>query len=135
MTTTSGSGSVTATFGVDAGLLNRLPANSPVTVATGTAANGRPLFGVQLVRLGNDVAMRTLTTIDDTEFSVLSAWQIVDMKAHAFGLSWQSATAHGDDGWLRVGALPLSANNARENLAALHVAVDHDVPWLVTITP
>jgi uncharacterized repeat protein (TIGR01451 family)/fimbrial isopeptide formation D2 family protein len=131
----AGSGSITATFGVDAGLLNRLPASTPITVATGTSTSGRTLFSVQLVRLGSDIAMRTLTTIDDTAFSVVSPWQVVDMKSHAFGLSWQSATTRGDDGFLSVAGLPLSANNARESLAALRVAVEHDVAWLVPITP
>jgi len=131
-------GMVTTQFGVDAGLLKNL-GPAPVTVASGTSASGRTLFSLQLMHLGGDIMMRTLTTIDDTVFSDVSPWQVVDLKQHILGLQWQSASAHGDDGYLRTGPATqlslVSANNARENLSGFKVAVDNDIPWLVVIEP
>jgi len=133
-----GGGSVTVQLGVDAGLLNSL-GPAPVTVASGRSADGRKLFGLQLMHLGGDVMMRTLTTIDDTAFSDASPWQIVDLKQHILGLQWQSASARGDDGYLRTGPATqqalVSANNARENLTELKVTVENNIPWLVVIEP
>jgi len=135
---TGGGGSMTLQFGVDAGLLQQAP-TTPVTVASGQSASGRTLFSLQLVRLGSDIAMRTLTTIDDTAFSDVSAWTIVNLQQHRISLDWRSASAHGDDGFLRVGtantSLPLVANNARENLAQVQVAVSNEIPWLVAVQP
>jgi uncharacterized repeat protein (TIGR01451 family) len=133
-----GSASVTIKLGVDAGLLNTLGA-APVTIASGHSTNGRKLFSLQLMRLGGDIAMRTLTTIDDTAFSDVSPWQVVDLKQHVISLQWQSATARGDDGYLRTGPATqqvlTAANNARESLTQLQVATENQIPWLVLIEP
>lgn len=134
----TGSGSMTAQFGVDAGLLNTL-GPAPVTVASGRSASGHKLFSLQLMRLGGDVAMRTLTTIDDTVFSDVSPWQVVNLKQHVLGLQWQSASARGDDGYLRTGPATqqalIAANNAQERLTQLQVSIENDIPWLVLIEP
>jgi uncharacterized repeat protein (TIGR01451 family) len=134
----TGSGSMTAQFGVDAGLLNTL-GPAPVTVASGRSANGRTLFRLQLMRLGGDIAMRALTTIDNTVFSDVSPWQVVNLKQHVLGLQWQSASARGDDGYLRTGPATqqalIAANNAQERLTQLQVSVENDIPWLVLIEP
>jgi uncharacterized repeat protein (TIGR01451 family) len=132
----TGGGSITAQFGLDAGLLNTL-GPAPVTVASGHSSEGRKLFSLQLMRLGGDVAMRTLTTIDNTVFSDVSPWQVVDLKQHVLGLQWQSATARGDDGYLRTGPATqnvlTAANNAQERLTQLQVSVENEIPWLVLI--
>ncbi|HEY2396434.1 MAG TPA: DUF11 domain-containing protein [Rudaea sp.] len=131
-------GMVTTQLGVDAGLLNSL-GPAPVTVASGATANGRTLFSLQLMHLGGDIMMRTLTTIDETVFSAVSPWQVVDLKQHILGLQWQSASAHGDDGYLRTGPATqqtqIAANNAQESLTELKVTVENDIPWLVVIEP
>jgi len=133
-----GAGLVTTQLGVDAGLLNNL-GPAPVTVASGTSASGRTLFSLQLMRLGGNAMMRTLTTIDDTVFSDVSPWQVVDLKQHIIGLQWQSASAHGDDGFLRTGPASqqalMAANNAHEPLTGFKVTVENDIPWLVVIEP
>ena len=131
-------GLVATQFGVDAGLLSNL-GPAPVTVASGMSANRHTLFSLQLMRLGGNVMMRTLTTIDDTVFSDVSAWQVVDLKQHVIGLQWQSASAHGDDGFLRTGPASqqalIAANNAQERLSGFKVTVENDIPWLVPIEP
>jgi uncharacterized repeat protein (TIGR01451 family) len=129
-----GGSSVTLQLGVDAGLLSQVSV-TPVTVATGRAADGAALFSIQLMRLDGGVAMRTLTTIDASAFSDVSPWTPVALGPHRIGLAWQSATARGDDGYLLAGSLPLSANNAQTALTTLQVTVDNDVAWLVPITP
>ncbi len=88
------------------------------------------------MRLGGDVAMRTLTTIYDTVFSDVSPWQVVNLASTA-GVQWQSATARGDDGYLRTGPASqqalVTANNAQERLTQLQVSVENGIPWLVLI--
>lgn len=134
----TGSASMSVQLGVDGGLLNKLGV-APVTVATARSANGRKLFSLQLMRAGGDVLMRSLTTIDDTVFSDVAPWQVVDLKALRLGFEWQSATTHGDDGFLRAGSaasmILMAANNSREAPASLQVATVNDVPWLVLVEP
>jgi len=130
----NGGSSVTAQLGVDAGLLNTVTV-APVTIATGRAADGRTLFSIQLMRMGAKVAMRTLTTIDDTQFSDVSAWKVIELKQNIIALAWQSASSRGDDGYLRIGSLPLSSNNSRDGLTHLQVATQNDIPWLVPVEP
>ena len=131
---TGGGAAMTVDLGVDGGLLNHTSV-TPVTIASGHSSDGRTLFSVQLVRLAGGFAMRTLTTIDDSAFSTVSPWTAVDLKQHRLTLSWQSASAAGDDGFLRVGTLPPAANNARAPLSELRIAVDNSIPWLVPIAP
>lgn len=134
----SGGGGASITTGVDGGLLGSL-GPAPVTVATGRSHNGSKLFSLQLVRLGGDVLMRSLTPIDGTPFSDVSPWETVDLKQHLLTLSWQSATSRGDDGYLRAGSslrqVLLSANNAPDDLTQLEIRVENGIPWLVPVTP
>lgn len=131
---TGGGASMTIDLGIDGGLLNHTSV-TPVTIASGRSATGRTLFSVQLMRLDGGIAMRTLTTIDDSAFSTVSPWTPVDLGQHTLTVRWQSASAAGDDGYLRVGTLPLVATNARDGLGELRVAVDNSIPWLVPIAP
>jgi uncharacterized repeat protein (TIGR01451 family) len=130
----SGGASATAQLGVDAALLNRVTV-APVTIATGRAADGRRLFSVELMRIGANIAMRTLTTIDATPFSDVSPWQTVNLKQGNLALAWRAASSRGDDGFLRNGSLPLTANNSTDNLASLQVETENDIPWLVPVEP
>ena len=137
---TAGAGAsfFTAQLGVDAALLNRL-GTAPVTIASGRAANGKSLFSVQLIRLGTDVAMRTLTRTDDGIFSDVSAWQTIDIKSHVLTLDWQSASARGNDGYLNVEAsgsqMLVVGRNAKDSVTHLQIAVENSIPWLVPIEP
>jgi Domain of unknown function DUF11 len=128
--------SFTAQLGIDAGLLNSM-GSTPVTIASGRSANGKNLFRVQLVRLGADVAMRTVTSTGDRLVSDVSAWRTVDLKQHVLNLGWQSASARDDDAHLSVAAgnLQMSATGhaLTEPLRQLHIAVENDIPWLVPI--
>ena len=138
MKITSGAGgggsSLTIDLGVDAGLLNRTGV-APVTLATGRAADGKALFRVQLTRLGYGFALRTLTTIDDSAFSAVAPWTPIDLGHGVLTLAWHSASAAGDDGYLRVGSLPAVAHNLRVDPARLQIATDRGVPWLVHMSP
>jgi uncharacterized repeat protein (TIGR01451 family) len=138
VTGSGGGASVSLELGVDAGLLNKVTV-APVTVASGQSASGKTLFSVQLMRIGADIAMRTLTTLDDGPFSDVSEWKVVDLKQHLINLGWRSASATGDDGFLSVGSsstqMPLVANNSRENLTRLQVATENDIPWVVPVEP
>jgi hypothetical protein len=119
-------------------LTNRL-ATTPVTIASGRSANGKNLFSVQLIRLGTDVAMRTLTSIGDGVFSDVSPWRAVDLKQHLLTLDWQSASARGNDGYLNVQApgsqLLVAGRNAKDPVTRLQIAVENNIPWLVPIEP
>ena len=129
-----GTGSTTAQFGVDAGLLNQL-GPAPVTVATGQSSSGAKLFDLQLIRLGTDVMMRSVVPIDATGFSDVSPWEIVDLGQLTLRLQWQPASSVGDDGYISAGSATqealLSASNAREALARVAVPVENNIPWLV----
>jgi uncharacterized repeat protein (TIGR01451 family) len=133
----SATGSVTAQFGVDGGLLAKL-GPAPVTVASAQSASGQTLFSMQLMRSGNDVLLRSLTTIDGGPFSDVSPWQVVDLRALRFGFEWQSART-GDDGFLRAGSASqqklIAANNSRETPTQLRVAVVNGIPWLALVEP
>ena len=137
-TGSSATGSVTAQLGVDGSLLARL-GPAPVTVASAQAASGQRLFSLQLMRSGNDVLLRSLTTIDGGPFSDVSAWQVVDLRALRLGFEWQSATTRGDDGYLRGGSTAqqalIAANNSREVPTQLQVAVVNGIPWLALVGP
>jgi hypothetical protein len=132
-----GSGSsFTVQMGVDAGLLSGL-GSMPVTVANGRSADGKNVFSVQLVRLGDEIAMRTVTRTADG-ISEASAWQTGDLKQHVLSLAWQSAAA-GNDGRLSVAAgsshMAVAARNAKDSVTQLQIAVKNDIPWLVPIQP
>ena len=133
-TAATGGASMTAQFGVDAGLLNQLE-TIPVTVVSGQSSSGAKLFDLQLMRLGSDVMMRSYVRIDGTIYGDVSPWEVVDLGQGQLYVQWQSATSAGDDGFLRAGSvtnpLLLSANNAQENLAQTKVRVENDIPWLV----
>jgi uncharacterized repeat protein (TIGR01451 family) len=134
----SATGSVTAQLGVDGGLLAKL-GPAPATVASAQSASGQTLFSLQLMRSGNDVLLRSLTTIDGGPFSDVSPWQVVDLRALRLGFEWQSATTRGDDGYLRGGStaqqMLMAANNSREVPTQLRVAVVNGVPWLALDGP
>lgn len=135
----SGAGdSFTVQMGVDASLLNHL-GSKPVTIASGRSANGKNLFSVQLVRLGSDVAMRTLTSGSDGAFSDVSPWRTVDLKQHILNLDWQSASARGSDGYLNVAAgnsqMTAAGRNVKESVTQLHITLENNIPWLVPIEP
>jgi uncharacterized repeat protein (TIGR01451 family) len=134
----SATGSVTAQLGVDGGLLAKLGA-APVTVASALSASGQTLFGLQLMRSGKDVLLRSLTTIDGGPFSDVSPWQIVDLRALRLGFEWQSATTRGDDGFLRAGPASqqtlIAANNSRAAPTQLQVTVVNGISWLVLVAP
>jgi uncharacterized repeat protein (TIGR01451 family) len=131
-------GSVTAQFGVDGGLLTQL-GTAPVTIANALSASGQTLFSLQLMRSGNDVLLRSLTTIDGGPFSEVSPWKVVDLRALRLGFEWQSATAHGDDGFLRAGPASqqtlIAANNSRAAPTQLQVTVVNGISWLVLVAP
>jgi len=128
----------TVQMGVDAGLLNHL-GSKPVTIATGSSNSGKSLFRVQLARLGNDIAMRTLTNTGDGAFSDVSSWRIIDLKQHVLNIDWQSASSHGNDGYLNVAAgnspMSPSPHNVKESATQLQIAVQNEIPWLVPIEP
>jgi len=134
----SATASVTAQLGVDGGLLAKL-GPAPATVASAQSASGQTLFSLQLMRSGNDVLLRSLTTIDGGPFSDVSPWQVVDLRALRLGFEWQSATTRGDDGYLRGGStaqqMLMAANNSREVPTQLRVAVVKGVPWLALDGP
>jgi uncharacterized repeat protein (TIGR01451 family) len=134
-----GSGDYVAVqMGIDASLLSHL-GSTPVTIASGRSANGKNLFSVQLVRLGSDIAMRTLTRSGDSVFSDVSPWHTADLKQHVLNLDWQSASARGNDGYLNVEAgssnMMAAGRNVRESVTQLHIALDNNIPWLVPIKP
>lgn len=133
-TAASGGASMTAQFGVDAGLLNQLD-TIPVTVVSGQSGSGAKLFDLQLMRLGSDVLMRSYVPIDGTIYGDVSPWETVDLGQGQLYVQWQSATSAGDDGFLRAGSLNnpvlLSANNEQQALAQTKVRVENDIPWLV----
>jgi len=137
-TGSSATGSVTAQFGVDGSLLAKL-GPAPVTVASAQSATGKSLFSLQLMRSGNDLLLRSLTTIDGGPFSDVSPWQVVDLRALRLGFEWQSATTRGDDGYLRGGSTAqqalIAANNSREVPTQLQVAVVNGIPWLELVRP
>ncbi len=134
---TGGSGdSFAVQLGVDAGLLNQL-GSAPLTIASGHSANGKDIFSVQLVRLGRDIAARTLTRVGDGVFRDVSPWRTVDLKQHVLGLAWQSASARGGDGYLNVATgnsqISITGHDVKEPVTQLQVAVKNDIPWLVPI--
>lgn len=128
----------TVQMGVDAGLLNHL-GSMPVTVASGHSANGDSLFSVQLVRLGGEIAMRTVTRAGDGVASEVSPWQTGNLKQSILSLGWQSASAHGSDGRLDVSAgnvrMSAAARNVTQPVTQLQIAVENNIPWLVPIAP
>jgi hypothetical protein len=128
----------TVQMGVDAGLLNHL-GSKPVTIATGSSNSGKSLFRVQLAHLGNDIVMRTLTNNGEGPFSDVSSWHIIDLKQHVLNIDWQSASSHGNDGYLNVAAgnspMSPSPHNVKESATQLQIAVENDIPWLVPIEP
>jgi uncharacterized repeat protein (TIGR01451 family) len=131
-------GSITAQFGVDGGLLSKLDV-APVTVASAQSASRHTLFSLQLMRSGQNVLLRSLTTIDGGPFSDVSPWQVVDLNQLRLGFEWQPATTRGDDGFLRAGSAAqqklIAANNTQEKLTQLQVSVENGIPWLVLIEP
>lgn len=139
--TTAGSsatGSVTAQLGVDGSLLAKLGV-VPVTVASAHSASGQMLFSLQLMRSGNDVLLRSLTTIDGGPFSDVSPWQVVDLRGLRLGFEWQSATTRGDDGFLNIATgnsrMSFAASNEKALVTRLQIAVENDIPWLLPIVP
>jgi len=137
-TGSSATGAVTAQLGVDGGLLAKL-GPAPVTVASAQSPSGQTLFSLQLMRSGNDVLLRSLTTIDGGPFSDVSPWQVVDLRALRLGFEWQSATTRGDDGYLRSGSAAqqalIAANNSHEVPTQLRVADVNGIPWLALVGP
>ncbi|HSX59143.1 MAG TPA: hypothetical protein VLF18_02980, partial [Tahibacter sp.] len=123
---------VTASLRVDATLLGRLSL-MPATIASGRAADGRVLFTLELARLGQNVALRTVTT-DGIGTHVRSPWQAVDVDQRLLSFAWQTA-ADRNDAFLTVNgtqAFSLSAG-ASLPLTQLWVNVENDVPWLVLL--
>jgi uncharacterized repeat protein (TIGR01451 family) len=127
---------VTAQLRVDAGLLARLGI-VPVTVASGTTANGKTLFALEMVRLGSNVDLRTLTT-DAQGLREASPWQPVDLSQRLLTFAWQSASANANDGYFDVsGGGPvatLSGRSDQEHLSRLLMTVENSVPWVILIT-
>ena len=82
--------------------------------------------------------MRTLVGVEGV-FTGVSPWRRIDLKQHVIGLAWQSASAHGGDGFFNVAIgnsqLELTGRNESASINELQIAVEGDIPWLVPIGP
>ena len=131
----AGAGLVTAQLSVDAGLLTQLGI-VPVAVASGRSTDGRKLFTLELARFGRDIALRTLTT-NVHGMNEVSPWQTVDLNRHLLEFAWQSASAHGNDGYFAAAAggspVLVDQRGVQDRLTHLLITVENSVPWLIVI--
>jgi hypothetical protein len=129
--TTSGN-FATARLAVNPKALGKLQL-MPVTAVSGETSSGRPLFAIELMRLGDRVELRTVLR-DANGLGVPGAWQKVDLSQGYLEFAWQSAAAQREDGYfsLSVGgvslALPSHADTAA--LARMRVGLVDGQPWM-----
>jgi len=131
----SGAGQADAVLSIDSGLLSTLGI-VPVTVASGRNASGERLFELQLARIGDGIALRTLTK-DAAGMNQRTAWQFTDTSEHLITFAWQPAHAP-DAGYLTVhgggAAVQVIGHRAADRLTYVVVRLENTVPWLVLLT-
>lgn len=123
---------VNATLRIDGTLLGTLSI-APATIASGRAADGKTLFTLELARLGNTIALRTVTT-DGAGVANHAAWQTLNLDQRLLAFAWQSA-ADRNGAFLTVNgnaAFNLSVDASRP-LTQLWISVENDIPWLVLL--
>lgn len=127
---------VAAPLRLDAGLVGGL-GMVPVPVARGRSADGKTLFTLELARFGSDLVVRSVTP-DALGLSQRSPWQAVDTSQRVLQFAWQSANG-GANGYLSLdgGRSPLlvSGRSETSRLTHLVVTLEHQVPWLVILSP
>ena len=105
----------------------------PVTALSGETSSGRPLFAIELMRLGDQVELRTVLR-DANGSSMPGAWQSVDLSQGYLEFAWQASAAERPDGYfmLSVGnatvALPNHSDTAAP--ARMRVGLVNGQPWM-----
>jgi uncharacterized repeat protein (TIGR01451 family) len=121
-----GSDVVTATLRIDARLLGALSI-APTAVASGRSADGKVLFTLELARLGNQIALRTLTP-DGYGLVEHSAWRTVNLSQPLLAFVWQPAADRAGAYVTVNGSAAFASTDGA--LSDLWITVENDVPWL-----